>query len=290
MITKDQIRIRDPFILTDFDSKNYYLYGTTDENVWEGQAIGFDAYKSRDLVIWEGPFSVFRPEPNFWANQHYWAPEVYFYQDRYYMFASFKGAGRCRGTQILVSNHPLGPFSPLTEQPITPSEWECLDGTLFIDDNQDPWIIYCHEWLQVQDGEICAQRLTHDFLSTVGEPCFLFKASSANWAVPVRGEKEYITDGPFLYQDQKGRLQMLWSSRSRKGYAVGIAISESGNIRGPWVQEKKPLVDEDGGHAMLFRTFHGEIKLAIHSPNRSPNERPVFLSVFEQGGKLVVQK
>lgn len=290
MLSKDEIRIRDPFILTDHDSKSYYLYGTTDANVWEGQATGFDAYKSRDLVNWEGPFPVFRPDAYFWANQQYWAPEVYFYHDQYYMFASFKGEGKCRGTQILASEHPLGPFSPLSEHPITPSHWECLDGTLFIDSNEKPWIIFCHEWIQVQDGEICAQRLSLDFQSTVGEPYFLFKASSANWAVPVRGETEYITDGPFLYQEQKGRLQMLWSSRSPKGYAVGMAISESGDIRGPWVQEKEALLDEDGGHAMLFRTFNDELKLAIHSPNRSPNERPVFLSVSEQDGKLVVEK
>jgi arabinan endo-1,5-alpha-L-arabinosidase len=290
MLTRNDIRIRDPFILKDEDAKCYFLYGTTDQNVWEGQGVGFDAYRSTDLEHWEGPFSVFRPTEDFWADQHFWAPEVYYYKNQYYMFASFKGEGVCRGTQILVSESPFGPFSPLTEYPITPKDWECLDGTLFIDKKNEPWIIFCREWLQVQDGEMWAQRLVDDFKKVIGEPVLLFKASEADWTVPVRGEKEYITDGPYLFRAQNGELQMLWSSRSQHGYAVGIARSATGDILGPWIQDLEPLIDEDGGHAMLFRTFSGELKLAIHSPNRSPLERPVFLTVEEQNNNLVVRR
>lgn len=288
MLTKNEIRIRDPFILTVEDS--YFLYGTTDQNVWEGRGVGFDAYRSNDLENWEGPFPVFRPADDFWGDQQFWAPEVYDYQNQYYMFASFKADGKCRGTQILVSETPIGPFSPLNDQPVTPSDWECLDGTLFIDDKNEPWIIFCREWLQVQDGEMCAQRLTNDLMEVIGEPVFLFRASEADWTVPVRGEKDFITDGPYLYRSQLGELQMLWSSRSKQGYAVGVARSATANILGPWFQDPAPLLDEDGGHAMLFRTFTGELKLAIHSPNQSPYERPVFLSVEDQSNNLIVKR
>jgi arabinan endo-1,5-alpha-L-arabinosidase len=290
MLTKNDIRIRDPFILKDEDSNCYFLYGTTDQNVWKGQGVGFDAYRSTDLEHWEGPFPVFRPTEDFWADQHFWAPEVYFYKNQYYMFASFKGEGVCRGTQILVSESPFGSFSPLTEYPITPKDWECLDGTLFIDEKDEPWIIFCREWLQVQDGEMWAQRLADDFKKVIGEPVLLFKASEADWTVPVRGEKEYITDGPYLFRAQNDELQMLWSSRSQHGYAVGVARSTTGDILGQWIQDPEPLIDEDGGHAMLFRTFTGELKLAIHSPNRSPYERPVFLTVVEQNNIFAIRR
>ena len=49
------------------------------------------------------------------------------------MFASFKAAGVCRGTQILVADHPKGPFVPHSDGPVTPRDWECLDGTLYVD-------------------------------------------------------------------------------------------------------------------------------------------------------------
>ena len=290
MLTKNDIRIRDPFILSDRDSNTYYMYGTTDENVWNGPATGFDAYKSSDLKNWEGPYQVFRPDAEFWADQHFWAPEVFYHNDQYYMFASFKAEGKCRGTQILTSHNPLGPFQPLTEEPVTPRDWECLDGTLFIDNHKNPWLIFCHEWLQVHDGEICAVRLASDFKTAIGDPIVLIKASDAKWTIPVRGETDYVTDGPFLHRTQNGGLLMLWSSRSARGYAVGIARSLTGTIDGPWFHEEQPLMDEDGGHGMLFKTFKNELMLTIHAPNQTPDERPVFLLVEEQNGELEVMK
>ncbi|WP_046176425.1 glycoside hydrolase family 43 protein [Domibacillus indicus] len=277
----DSIRIRDPFVLRDDKSNTYYLYGTTDENVWSGRASGFDAYKSDDLRSWEGPFQAFRPALGFWADQHFWAPEVFVWKDAYYMFATFKSDDRCRGTQILKSASPLGPFEPLTDYPVTPKKWECLDGTLFIDERDRPWMVFCREWLQVQDGEMYAMPLSDDLRTAAGDPVLLFKASAAEWTKPVHDGVSYITDGPFLYRTKQGDLQMIWSSRSEKGYAVGIACSQSGTVQGPWLHEKKPLLDEDGGHGMVFHTFSGEAMLAIHAPNKSPHERAVFLKVKE---------
>jgi hypothetical protein len=37
---------------------------------------------------------------------------------------------------------------------------------------------------------------------------------------------------------------------------------------------------------MVFHTFAGELRLAIHTPNDSPNERPIFIPVTEQDGRL----
>ncbi|WP_088102012.1 glycoside hydrolase family 43 protein [Halalkalibacter urbisdiaboli] len=285
MLKNEEIRIRDPFVLPIKDEQTYYLYGTTDDNVWEGKGTGFDVYKSHDLKNWEGPFPAFRPSVDFWAEHHFWAPEVYEYAGRYYMFATFKAETQCRGTQVLMSEHPIGPFQPLTEQPITPREWECLDGTLFIDENEKPWMIFCHEWLQVQDGKICAMPLSLDLREAIGEPVVLFSASEAAW---TRGEGRYVTDGPYLYRNKQGQLQMLWSSQGDNGYAIGVARSTSGSILGPWTHDSTPLFGESGGHGMLFQTFSGEQLLTIHTPNQSPKERPAFFEVKEEDGTLML--
>ncbi|HCU29699.1 MAG TPA: glycoside hydrolase, partial [Sphaerochaeta sp.] len=68
-------------------------------------------------VHWEGPFVIFTPPAGFWGTNNFWAPEVHLYQDKYYLFASFKSDVRRRGTQILVSSSPLGPFVPLGDRP-----------------------------------------------------------------------------------------------------------------------------------------------------------------------------
>ena len=296
MLKREEIQIRDPFILTDTNEMKYYLYGTTDKNAWEGKATGFDVYVSEDLENWEGPFPAFRPEADFWADQNYWAPEVYLYEGKFYMFASFKADNRCRGTQILVSEHPIGPFIPHSDGPVTPSHWECLDGTLYIDDSGIPWMVFCHEWLQVQDGEMCAIQLTKDFKSVIGEPVILFHASEASWvcgfarSAASNEKNNYVTDGPFLYRAENGELLMLWSSHGADGYAIGIARSATGQITGPWMHDDEPLFAKDGGHGMLFTTFDGTFMLTIHRPNRTPDERPVFLPILEENGTLKIKR
>ncbi|MFC5470928.1 family 43 glycosylhydrolase [Cohnella suwonensis] len=83
------------------------------------------------------------------------------------MFASFKAEGHPRVTGVLVADRPEGPFVPWCKA-LTPIGWECLDGTLFIDKDLQPWIIFCREWLEVVDGEMYALRLRNDFKEIIG--------------------------------------------------------------------------------------------------------------------------
>lgn len=283
MLKNTDIHIRDPFVLPITEEKQYYLYGTTGGEAWTNSAQGIDYYISRDLQNWEGPFPAFRPPTNFWADRNFWAPEVHIYHGRYYMFVSFKAEGICRGTQILIADHPQGPFSPISDGPVTPRDWECLDGTLFVDANDQPWMVFCHEWVQVGDGEICALRLDDNLESAMEQPHLLFRASEATWAQEVnsKGRKGYVTDGPWLHRLASGELLMLWSSLGVSGYTIGIAKSASGDILGPWQQVTEPLYAGDGGHCMIFHTFEGQLFLAYHRPNPSPDERPCCVPLRE---------
>ncbi|MGE5557256.1 MAG: glycoside hydrolase family 43 protein [Bacillota bacterium] len=280
------IQIRDPFVVPVQKEERYYLFGSTDKNIWDGPGKGFDYYIGADLENWEGPFTAFQPPVGFWGTSNFWAPEVHFYRGCYYMFASFKAPGRCRGTQIFTADQPGGPFQPITAGPITPRDWECLDGTLYVEEGQ-PFIVFCHEWVQVRDGEICAMRLSPDLKDPAGEPQLLFKASTAPWAKSF-GDGNRVTDGPFIWMAPDGMLLMLWSSMGEKGYATGVACSETGSITGPWKQSGKPLYDEDGGHGMIFGAFAGTLYLSIHKPNDTPHERPLFLPLRYEKGKLAL--
>ncbi|MCR5297653.1 MAG: glycoside hydrolase family 43 protein [Clostridiales bacterium] len=278
MVQTDQINIRDPFVLA--HNGMYYLYGTRGETCW-GPADGFDVYAGRDLVSWDGPLVCFRNDGSFWADRNYWAPEVYFRQSFFYMFASFKSESRRRGTAILRSLSPLGPFEPWSEGPVTPKEWECLDGTFYTSPDGTPYIVFCHEWVQAGDGEIQAMPLTEDLRAPAGDPFLLFRASEAPWSRKVHhssGIEGYVTDGPFLWRKEDGTLLCLWSGFSEKGYAQGLAVSDNGDIDGHFTQ-LAPLFPEDGGHGMLFRTMDGELFLALHSPNTHLLERPRFIPV-----------
>jgi len=283
MLKTEDIGIRDPFVLPVAEEIRYYLYGTT-RAMPDGQGGPcFEAYTSSDLKEWEGPIRVFGASTGFWGTKTYWAPEVHRYRGKYYLFGTFSSDTRRRACHILVSDGPRGPFKPLTNRPITPHGWQCLDGTLFVDDDGKPWILFCREWEQVGDGEICALRLTDGLKYPLGKPIVLFRASEAQW---VNRGATYVTDGPFLHRANEGRLLMLWSSFGIGGYTQGVARSESGQITGPWRQEADPLFAEDGGHGMVFRTFEGELMLVLHAPNGGPT-RPRFISVREKDAGLV---
>jgi arabinan endo-1,5-alpha-L-arabinosidase len=290
MLKNTDIHIRDPFVLPIKVEQQYYLYGTTGAEAWTNSAQGTNYYTSANLQDWEGPFPAFHPPTGFWADRNFWAPEVHVYRGRYYMFISFKAEGVCRGTQILAADSPQGPFLPISDGPVTPHDWECLDGTLFVDADDQPWIIFCHEWVQVGDGEVCALRLSDDLVSAIGEPQVLFRASEAPWSQELnsKGRKGYVTDGPWLHRMANGDLTMLWSSFGTGGYTVGVAKSISGEISGPWQQLPEPLYAGNGGHCMVFRTFDGQLLLAYHRPNASPDERPFFVPLRESGSSLEI--
>ncbi len=289
MLKREEIQIRDPYILV--HDGMYYLYGTTDKNCWSDKGTGFDSYKSKDLENWEGPFTAFKPSEDFWADRHFWAPEVYFYNGRFYMFASFKSPSHSRATQILVSNAPDGEFEPLTGSPITPEGWECLDGTMYIED-REPWMVFCREWTEVIDGEMYAVKLKKDLTGTDGEPILLFRSSQAPWTVGAKQNVNgkdclaYVTDGPNLYKTKDGSLLMLWSCGGKKGYAIGLAKSSNGKINGEWTHLDKCLFEENGGHGMIFEALDGKKYVTLHKPNRTPNERPCFFEIKEANGTI----
>lgn len=277
MLTAEEINIRDPFVLV--HDGTYFLYGTRGATCW-GEATGFDVYYGTDLKEWKGPVSCFENDGTFWATRNYWAPEVHVWQGKFYMFASFKSDERRRGTAILRSDSPMGPFMPWSDGPLTPPEWECLDGTFFVDE-QKPYMVFCHEWVQAGDGEIWAMPLSGDLKRREGEMRLLFRASWADWAKEIShssGMKGYVTDGPFLWRDKEKRLLCLWSSFSESGYTQGLAVSDNGRITGNFTQ-LEPLFVGNGGHGMLFQDKAGKTWLTLHAPNTHLEERPRFYSV-----------
>jgi len=295
--TLAQTRLRDPFILADEATQTYYLV-TCSVKPAGLTANAVSVLTSRDLQTWTGPYPVFEIGPDFWAQGHVWAPEMHRYRDKYYLFATMNGSRRlpeepwpdwpektARGTQVLVADSPMGPFQPFANRSHTDPNIMALDGTLWVEDGV-PYMVYCHEWVQIKDGTIALIRLKEDLSDVAGPPVTLFKASDAPWTPEDRDR--YVTDGPYLYQTQTGRLLMIWSSFTETGYTTGIATSQSGRVQGPWVHMPVPLFRGDGGHGMIFRAFDGTLMLLVHSPNRSPNERACLFELIDTGETLQI--
>ena len=290
-----EMRVRDPFILADQTTSTYYLYAQRGNRLINDRVgTGVEVYRSKNLINWSKPVTVFdRPTADFWGGNEVWAPEVHKLGDAYLMFVTFSGRQGGRGTQMLKAPRPEGPFVIAGEGANTPPEQQALDGTPWVDADGANWMVYCNEWCQVGDGTLRAIRMAKDWMTRQGESLLLFKASDAPWVGPFRYQK-YVTDGPYLYRTHgekggKGKLLMIWSSFSKThNYAVGLAESSSGRVEGPWTHAAEPLFPANGGHGMIFRDFSGNLRLVLHQPDQSPNERPKLFSLKEEDGRLVI--
>ncbi|ANF94997.1 glycoside hydrolase family 43 protein [Paenibacillus bovis] len=319
----EDIPAHDPFVLTDPRQQLYYLY-TGGSPEWNGMdRYGVLVYRSNDLSEWEGPYEVFAIPDDVWAHPQHgaWAPEVHEYEGRYYLFVTLHNNERAlagepvhgysrhwRGTVIAVSDSPTGPFELMHRHaPVLPETMMTLDGTLYRDPSGAPWMVYCHEWIQTIDGTIEAVRLTEDLSAAIGEPIHLFSASSASWirqddtvwtqptaveTASVQQDQEipvYVSDGCQLYRTSGGELIMLWSSYEADSYVQTIARSLTGELTGPW-EQLEPLIREDSGHGMLFRTLAGDWMLILHRPFRMPDSRCVLYEIEDTGNLFRIKK
>jgi hypothetical protein len=83
---------------------------------------------------------------------------------------------------------------------------------------------------------------------------------------------------------------VIWSSRAHdQTYELGVAISDSGKLAGPWRQEDKPLYGDNGGHGMIFKIFDGKLMLVLHAPDgRGP--QPHIFEIEDTGETLHIVK
>lgn len=289
MLKTSDIIIRDPYIL--LHEGKYYMYGTRSHLCWKKPADinsqGFDVYISDDLENWSEPMEIFKRPDDFWATLNFWAPEVHYYKGKFYLFATFWSENRRRGTQILIADSPTGPFKIHSPEPITPPESECLDGTLYISKKGIPYMVFCHEWVQIQKGTICAIELTPDLLFPKGEAFELINAADPTWADGDGNKGRYVTDGPCLYRTKTGELLMFWSSLKDGKYVEAVSKSTSGEIDGEWETMDELLYEEDGGHGMAFTSKEGQLYFTLHSPNVNYQEHPVFLKIVDLGNRVV---
>lgn len=275
-IPTSKIVCRDPFITVDREHGLYYLIKS--KHGPDGARLF--AYKSSNLEFWDEAGYVYHMPEGYKCPDDWWAPDTYFYNGKYYCFVtvSNQAKGIMRGTTVLRSdNGPLGPYRNIIPDDrifITPPGMQCLDGSLYVDEQGTPWMFFSVEWNgpNVVDsvGEVWCQQLNAELDGTVGDPVKLFRTSDAPWAKEPSG-KSIVTDAPFVWKDEKsGNLIMLWSSFTNV-YSMGQAISQTGKPTGPWVHEKDAIFTDNGGHQMVFRDLKGNLKISFHSPNENPS-------------------
>lgn len=279
-LTLNDITVRDPFILKDGNG-GYIMAGTVYHyNFNDG--YGTVIYKSDDLKIWEGPFTILKKSDLEREYADFWAPEIHFADGKYRLLVTLSPKGGKRGTYMFSCDSPDGNYTGGVR--LTSDEVSCLDGTL-AEENGRYWCIYCKEYIECNDGEIRAVRLAPDLSRTEEETDTLLFRASDNIYKPSRSRQK-ITDGPFCFYE-RGQRKLLWSTRTADGkYVQLVARSSDGSVTGKWLQEGA-VYTADGGHGMVFYDYDGNRYLVLHSPDArtaftKKYERPVIIPYPER--------
>ena len=294
----NKIRLSDPYIIADAETGFYYMTGT-----------GGELWKSKDLKMWDGPFNVAKTDPNSWMGNSpmIWAAEIHKHDNKFYYFATFTNRSvfidtvngipiERRASHILVSDNPGGPFIPMKDEIYLPANKPTVDGTFWVDTNNKPYMIYCYEWLQNLNGTMEKIELKSDLSGSIGNFSLMFKASDSPWSRDKdnngKDVPNKVTDGPFIFKTETGRLGMIWTSWVYNVYTQGVAYSESGTLDGPWVHESDPITPPNFGHGMIFKTFEGRDVMAVHSHYVDENghyiRHPHLFEVNLKGDRLIV--
>lgn len=257
------VEFGDPYVMHVKGGK-YYMYGTG------GVAKnGFAAYSSTDLVNWKAEGQVYyASNKGGWSdssaawNGAYWAPEVYEYKGRFYMFYSAQWNKNPNKELenfrigVAVADQPTGPFVDINNGPVFDPGYPVIDANVLFDKNGKIYLYYsrcCYKhpvesevatwakqkgWFDtIEESWVYGVELKPDFSGVIGDPVLLLRPpvkmddKQAEWESRSVTSKEINrrwTEGSVAFK--KGdTYYMMYSANyyGGKNYAVGYATSKS---------------------------------------------------------------
>lgn len=216
----DDRSLGDPYIMK--YKGYYYLYVSAgDRNIY--------CWRSKDLVNWSSSYICCTDETTAVA----YAPEVIYWNGKFYMCTSPRGGGH----YMLTSDSPLGPFVHQTG-----NMGRDIDGSMFIDDNGS-WYFY-----HANNGGIRGCTMpTH---LSYGDDVDLGCCMTGQW-----------TEGPCVFK-RNGLYYLLYTGNHvwTNGYRIDYAISNSSPLSGfrPQSDQNPILIDTETpthkalGHGTAF--------------------------------------
>lgn len=200
----------------------YYLYvSARDKEIY--------CWKSKDLADWSEPYIVCTDTVTSGA----YAPEVIYWNGRFYMCTSPRGTGH----YMLTSDSPTGPFIHQTG-----NMGRDIDGSMFVDD----------------DGKWYFYHANNEGIRGCGMPTHLSYSDDIDLGCCITGQ---WTEGPCVFK-RNGLYYLIYTGNHvwTNGYRIDYAISDEGPLSGfrPQAQQNPILVDTETpahralGHGTAF--------------------------------------
>jgi GH43 family beta-xylosidase len=252
----------DPFVLE--HQGRYYAYGTGTGAL--GNGCYFEILSSDDLVNWHSHGGALRPLAT--GQTDYWAPEVAFCDDQFYMYYS-AGFGDKQQMRVATSSQPQGPFTD-TGATLVKNEPFSIDGHPFQDDDGTWYLFYAKDFLE---GDRVGTGVVVDRLETMtqlsGHARTVLRATH-DWQIYQRNRPMYdssfdwhTVEGPFVVKRQD-RYYCFYSGGAWIDPTYGVSYTVADHPLGPW-----NIPDHDG--PLVLRTLTHQIGPGHNSVIRGPD-------------------
>ncbi len=268
--------LADPCMLK--TDEGYYLIATGDAS--DGRKL--PVYFSEDLQTWEFMRGAVEPGPaGSWNRRNFWAPELYEFDGRYYLYytAMPDGTPKNIGNRVgvAVGDHPAGPYEDLGV--VVPHG--SLDGSVFTDRDGTRHLLYTTE-VENQSGfpqgKILIDRLVSPS-EVAGQPTVVMNRHG--WQ-----------EGPTLFL-RDDRYHLLFSTGGWKGpdYCVRWAVADQ--LLGPYIEvnPERPLVQTapgmiGPGHGFMWRETQDDLRYVFHAWDNDMSRRsPRFAKIKWDDGQ-----
>jgi beta-xylosidase len=265
--------IGDPFVLK--YNKKYYLYATSMPE------RGFKVWESLNLVEWElkGIALDSKSELNKWGIGDFWAPEVIYYEEKFYMVYSARDIDQHLKIALAVSENPLGPFKNI-KAPLFESDLSFIDAHLFIDEDCTPYLYFvkdCSENVinNVHISEIYVQKMSKNLSYLIGSPMLVLKPDQSWEGI----DKDWQwNEGPFVVK-REGIYYLMYSANFYASSRYGIGYATSKNPLGPWIKFKNnPILQTDlskgvsgPGHNSITSSLDDTETFIVYHTHKNPD-------------------
>lgn len=282
----------DPVVAKQGDT--YYLFCT---------GPGITSFTSKDLKTWTKADPVFAEQPE-WAkdvapgfNGHIWAPDITYYNEKYYLYYSISAFGKNTSGIGLVTNETLNPEDEnykwedqgmVIQSAPNRDLWNAIDPNLIFDDEGTPWLSFGSFWSGLK-----MVKLEKD-LKTLAQPQEWHPIARRDRSsdIPDADAGDAAIEGPFIFKKGDYYYQFLsWDYCCRgENSTYKLVVGRSKEVAGPYVdKDGKKLVDGGGslviegnknwygvGHNSVF-TFDGKDYTFMHGYDASDKGLPKLI-------------
>ena len=256
----------DPGVFKDTDG-TYYMYVTGN---------GYPAFSSKDLVNWKYEKKVFTGNNRKWATTGFWAPEVFKFNNKYYLTYSGAVDGSIpKRIGLAVSDFPLGPFVDLSDQPfyIQNEARGTIDSHFFVDEDNRIYLYYTcvldNEYFpgtSKNRSEIWVVEVASNLSTTIGNPQMLTFPVQA-WEFNPNSSNYWNEGVHILKHSNIYYLMFSANCYCNSDYAVGYATSYA--PMGPFTKYSGNPILTAKGVAGVSGTGHNTVVM-------SPDDTEMF--------------